>query len=172
LLDNFDKVVYFLERETGLIFGDNTLKNMLSDYLAMDGTNYIGATLDNYAWTFLYLSLNKTLYGHLVKSDSWIHKILKKYCKNIYFKPQSSKSVKLLTTKYTQVEYAFLGHSTIPKNGSATERLKFVLWQDDVEIYSEDILIDTEYFFNIVNFETWRIEPRGQRHLDIADSFR
>ncbi|MCL1999721.1 MAG: hypothetical protein FWG65_13260 [Turicibacter sp.] len=161
-----------MERETGLIFGDNTLKNMLSDYLAMDGTNYIGATLDNYAWTFLYLSLNKTLYGHLVKSDSWIHKILKKYCKNIYFKPQSSKSVKLLTTKYTQVEYAFLGHSTIPKNGSATERLKFVLWQDDVEIYSEDILIDTEYFFNIVNFETWRIEPRGQRHLDIADSFR
>ena len=172
LLTNFDKVIYFLEKELGFRWSDKDLENMLEQYFSMEGHNYIGATLENYPWTFLYLSLNHSLYGKLFQKGSFMYDRITANCKNIVFEKSTIDNCEKLNTKgWSDINCAFIGHTSTPKNGVVKERLKFCLWQDKALVYSKELSFGADYFFNIVNFDTWKTTPRGKRLLDMASKF-
>ena len=178
LIANFDKVVYFLEKEMGIIYSDKDLENMLENYFSMDGTNYIGATLENYPWTFLYLSLNQRLFGKIFLKDGFMYSRIIRNCKNITFEALATntyaenKYVKLLTKQFTDITCSFIGHNSKPQEGEIIERLKLCIWQDEKLIYTKEITLNNDYFFNIANLDTWKITERGKRHLEIARKFK
>jgi len=52
LIDQFDHVVYLLQKETGIQFSPELLKQMLETYRSARGYLYYGATLQNVPWIF------------------------------------------------------------------------------------------------------------------------
>lgn len=56
LIEQFDRVVYVIEKQTKVVFSSNALKGMLERYKGERGYMYTGATLRNVPWIFAYLS--------------------------------------------------------------------------------------------------------------------
>jgi len=56
LIEQFDRVVYVLERQTQVKLSDKALRGMLERYKGEQGYLYTGATLRNVPWIFAYMS--------------------------------------------------------------------------------------------------------------------
>ena len=172
LLTKFDRIVYVLEKETGISFSYTWLKKMLDNYFAMKGHLYVGATMDNVPWIFIYLALNQTLYKRTVIKDSWIYNIIKENTRNIEFKEiEIMNYMKIEPTTKTYLNFAFLGHEIKKKDGISVEILKFHLYQDDKEIFKEDIILNTECFFNLIEYDVWNETDRSKKLLELAKEY-
>ena len=66
LIEQFDRVVYILEKETQLVLSENALRGMLQRYKGERGYLYTGATLRNVPWIFAYMSDATRLFGQKV----------------------------------------------------------------------------------------------------------
>jgi len=66
LIEQFDRVVYVIEKQTDVVFSSNTLKGMLERYKGERGYMYTGATLRNVPWIFAYLSDATDLFAQKV----------------------------------------------------------------------------------------------------------
>lgn len=64
--NQFDKVLYFLENDTGLSFSEKLAKELLRNYLGRRGWLYREARLDNIPWIFAYMTLQQTFYGRWI----------------------------------------------------------------------------------------------------------
>lgn len=53
MIEQFDRVVYILEKETQLVLSENALRGMLQRYKGERGYLYTGATLRNVPWILL-----------------------------------------------------------------------------------------------------------------------
>lgn len=63
LINQFDRVIYLLEKTTGMGISTALAAAMLEDYRAAQGWLYQGATLQNIPWTFAYMIAAKRLFG-------------------------------------------------------------------------------------------------------------
>jgi len=66
VIEQFDRIAWFLEKDTGIRFGRRTLKNMLESYRRLEGHRYAGATPINVPWTFAYMTTAVSLYGQRI----------------------------------------------------------------------------------------------------------
>jgi len=66
LIEQFDRVVYILEKQTQLALSANTLMGMLERYKGERGYLYTGATLRNVPWIFAYMSDATPLFAQRV----------------------------------------------------------------------------------------------------------
>ncbi|MHB0818498.1 hypothetical protein ACYCFK_09480 [Stutzerimonas stutzeri] len=63
LIEQFDRVVYLLQKQTGVTLSQNALRGMLRRYKGERGFLYTGATLRNVPWIFAYMSDATDLFG-------------------------------------------------------------------------------------------------------------
>jgi hypothetical protein len=63
LIEQFDRVIYLLQKETGLGISYNLAKRMLEQYRREQGHLYTGATLTNIPWVFAYMADAQSLFG-------------------------------------------------------------------------------------------------------------
>jgi hypothetical protein len=70
LINQFDRVVYLLQKETGINFSSNMLRKMLETYRAERGYLYTGATILNVPWIFAYMSDSQSIVGQYVQKDA------------------------------------------------------------------------------------------------------
>jgi len=66
LVEQFDRVVYILEKQTQVTLSANTLKGMLERYKGEQGYLYTGATLRNIPWIFAYMADATALFAQRV----------------------------------------------------------------------------------------------------------
>lgn len=70
LIEQFDRVVYILERHTQVQLSDNALRGMLERYKGEQGYLYTGATLRNVPWIFAYMSDATPLFAQRVDGNT------------------------------------------------------------------------------------------------------
>ena len=168
LTEQFDRVVYLLQRNTDIKLGKNTLKNMLAEYLSSRGNYYMGATLENTPWIFAYMTANHKLYGQSVKKDSPLANAIKKNCPEAALEDISNNYIRISAKKgkFLDLTFAFVGHRQVRRKGETVELMQLMVWRKKDEIYKKEIVFDTDYWFSLVNFND------GNRQYDLVELAR
>ena len=77
LREQFDRIIYLLQRATGIVFSEKLARDMLTSFISMRGHLYIGTNLCNLPLMFAYMTTNQNLYGRILDKDSKIIKTFK-----------------------------------------------------------------------------------------------
>lgn len=77
LIEQFDRVVYILEKQTQVGLSSKILRDMLERYKAEQGYLYTGATLRNVPWIFAYMSDATSLYAQKVGGNPELAEAIK-----------------------------------------------------------------------------------------------
>lgn len=70
LIEQFDRVVYLIGKDTGIWFSRKMLATMLQVYRSMQGYLYMGATLLNVPWIFAYMTNATSLYYQKIADNA------------------------------------------------------------------------------------------------------
>jgi hypothetical protein len=69
MIQQFDRVIYIIEKQTQVLFSSNALKGMLERYKGERGYMYTGATLRNVPWIFAYMSDATDLFAQRIAGN-------------------------------------------------------------------------------------------------------
>ena len=175
LRGQFDRVIYIIQRDTGIIISPALAKNLLDSFLGMQGHLYVGTNLCNLPWMFAYMTTSQTLFGRKIKQDCELMGALKGHDK-IFITQESKVSAKKTTEESNQtppknefldINFCFVEHKISSKGSSHEETIKFLVNVSGKEIFHKTILIDSVYFHNLVNLPPERAN-RDEWLLGIA----
>ena len=76
LIEQFDRVVYILEKQTHVVLSPKALRGMLERYKGEQGYLYTGATLRNVPWIFAYMSDATPLFAQKVSGNDELTKAI------------------------------------------------------------------------------------------------
>lgn len=76
LIEQFDRVVYILEKQTHVVLSPKALRGMLERYKGEQGFLYTGATLRNVPWIFAYMSDATPLFAQKVSGNDELTKAI------------------------------------------------------------------------------------------------
>ena len=66
LIEEFDRVIYLLNKQSPITLSKKAITEMLSYYRQEKGWLYKGCTLDNIPWTFAYMTMAVNVFGKKV----------------------------------------------------------------------------------------------------------
>lgn len=162
--NKFDKVIYLLEKDSGLHFSKTLIKSLLEEYRGRKGWLYRGARIDNIPWIFAYMTLQHKFIGRWIVKDSKLHKELLKHKDIIEIIPTNLK-------KYVQVKpnkpglnlnFYFTNHrAKADSNDNIYEYIDFVIYENYNDSYNDfpenynriatlKIEMDINYFLAII----------------------
>ena len=155
LIKHFDKVAYIIRKDTGIRYSKKLLKEMLKTYRGWGAWEYFGATLENIPWAFLYMTDSKSLFGQYIRKDGKLYSELKK--RGVRLK-ENGEFVQIFgfDGKSFNLRHYFTKHVSEPKDGEFRESVEAVFMLNDEEILIQKIIFDHDYFFNLVNYGTWK----------------
>jgi hypothetical protein len=147
---------------------------MLDKYFSMEGHLYIGATMENIPWIFLYLSLNQTLYKRTILRDSLAFNAIKDNVYGIVF--ENTENEKYVTIEpqpeaFLNLNFSFLAHERKRRDGQFLEVISFCIYQDEKEVFKEKIVLNTDWFFNLVEYDEWIENNRNKKLLELAKEY-
>lgn len=169
----FDRVVYLLSRDTGILFSDNLLRKMLATYWKSGGYLYPWISVSNLPWMFGYMSNAKPLFGQKIRPDSELKSRIMEDVPEAAF-DEDSRHVK--GKKFCSLNFCFILHD--PGKEERDETLVFRVWQDmgggsplnHRDIFEKTLVIDQQYFMNLIHLPVERSQ-RNQRHLNLSRVF-
>lgn len=167
----FDKVIYILQQDTGILISETFAREILKDYLASRGWMYRWAALYNIPWIVLYMRGGFSPYGKFIRKESDVWKWTADE-KNIILVDGSVKGfAKLTTAQFARYNFMFWKHRRQLRNDEISETI-------DIEISKEtpngwktlaenSIAINENRFLHLISSEE-ALKIRDQRYLDIA----
>ncbi len=164
LIENFDRVVYFIKQSMGLRIPDWTLQKMLDNYLNTRGWLYSGASLINIPWIFLYQSRAQDMRTMGVLNES-IQEAIKSYDNRITFNQYNNPQCP--SGEGMELNLSFLHHKSSLVDHELTETITMnVIGNHQCVIYSEVITFDVERFSALIQSENEQY--RNSRQIDFA----
>ncbi|KAF0804371.1 hypothetical protein ACRYJU_04715 [Alloalcanivorax xenomutans] len=157
LIEQFDRVVYLLEKQIGVRFSRATLQKMLRQYRGEQGFMYTGAMLRNVPWIFAYMSDSTDLYGQAIRNDAIISALLENV-PEAYIDPQTHRLLARPTSpgqkrRYFSAALCFIRHHPRKsEQGSLLETMRLsvsVRWDQEIDptvIHEEIITFDYDFF--------------------------
>ncbi|ORL50919.1 hypothetical protein [Pseudomonas putida] len=159
LIEQFDRVVYILEKETHLVLSENALRGMLQRYKGERGYLYTGATLRNVPWIFAYMSDATRLFGQKVSGNAELVKAIGSKVPGAEISSAGrlgSKNVPGSKAPYFDLKMSFIRHRIV-KDSEASgllESMEFVVSQPrngELEhIHKEIIKFDPAWFESLI----------------------
>ena len=164
---NFDRVIYLLEKTTGIQISTNCAKQMLVDYKDHSGWCYRGATLDNIPWTFAYTIAEKNLFGCRIMDEEIITAIQSKIS-NINFK---NGFVNNDSKAYLDLKFYYIHHKANVNDEHLFESIQFTVSSNSIIIASKTVEFDHAYFRTLINSNNgyrkkWLVELARQIMLN------
>lgn len=148
LIENFDRVVYFIKQSLGLRIPDWTLQKMLGNYLNTRGWLYSGASLINIPWIFLYQSRAQNMLTMGILNES-IREAIKSHDEQITFNQYHNPQC--LTGEAPELNLSFIHHKSSLVEHELTETITMnVVGKNQCVIYSEVITFDVEWFSALI----------------------
>lgn len=172
LREQFDRVIYLLQRDTDIYISQNTAKHMLQVFLANEGWLYRTATLNNLPWTFGEVEVALPLFGRKILVDSALYKAISEKCPEVEL-VQQGKYAKVMNRdrKYVDLYYVWLDHKQDVEDEHLTETIDFWVNRGKAPnletIFRKTITIETDYFMNLIQ-PSRDTTNRNQKYLDIA----
>ena len=165
LKQQFDRVIYILQRETGIIFNEKLLKDMLISFLRMHGHQYAGINLCNLPWIFAYMTTAQSLFGKRLQNDCPLMMSLKKR-KEIAFSEDNR--IQSATNKFFEIQFAFIGHEMKSNGAELHETIDFVVSLNGKAVHTSKLIITPMRFHNLVNLPPERAR-RNPTLLRVAE---
>ena len=174
LKNNFDRVVYVIEKALNIRCTSSFWTKVLEQYLINEAYCYPWLTEANLPYIFAYRGMtHNNLYGQQVKVNSPIYNKLQKHNNVRFEKSQNGKEdYRIIFNKdrYLNLEFRFTEHRQNALDGKTLiETMRFCI--DDLTsgetIVNELIEFDETYFMNIVNNSS-NERCRNQKLLNIA----
>lgn len=177
VVTQFDRIIYLLNKQTGLHMTKKVAKLMLEEYLNKEGWRFHLATMSNIPWTFAECSRARPLFGRYVTKDSELYRILKDKCPEVVFEENdyNQNIVQIKSDKkFITLQFVFLYHKQTLKEEHLTETIDFMVFRpavsgEDEVLFQIKLPVDTNYFANLVNDKRHQ-ERRNQALLKMADS--
>ena len=163
--EQFDRIIYILQEETGIIFTEKLSKDMLVSFLQMHGYQYVGINMCNLPWIFAYMTASQSLFGRILKKDCPLMQILKKQ-REVTF--TTNNQIRGAANTFLEINFAFIGHEFSKSGTDHKETVEFVVSLRDKLIYQVKLAIDPIRFHNLVNVPMERAQ-RNQKILHIAE---
>lgn len=165
--ENFDLVVEFVKRETGIFISNGLAEEMLYEYLASKGYMYYWAALYNIPWMLLYFTMSKKCYKMMVKKGSEIHQYLatRKDVKLVRWKDSDYDVVKN-NGRFLDIEYTAIHHNRFIRDDEVVETIQLIIVSDVID-HRINLTINESRFPNYINSKAAQ-SHRNQKLLDIA----
>jgi len=176
LIEQFDRVVYILEKQTQVALSANALKGMLERYKGEQGYLYTGATLRNVPWIFAYMSDATALFAQRVGENHELTAAIRSHvpAANIdthgRLRPTSVLGAKDV---FIDLKMSFIQHRII-KDSEASglkESMVFVVSHSRkgqlVDIYKQDLTFDPVRFDRLIQMPIDHPSRRMDR-VDLA----
>lgn len=156
LIEQFDRVIYLLEKQLNMRFSQKLVRDMLSDFIAARGWQYSGATPQNIPWIFAYFSCSQSLFGRYSASKALQDAISQHYSHAVW------DSNYLKSNKgYLSPRFCFLHHQRRVVDHHLEESITFSVSDDQQNIIFEQVLpVDGSYFSNLAAMP----DDRGHRN--------
>jgi hypothetical protein len=156
LVEQFDRVIYLLEKQLSIKISRRIATDMLGDFIAARGWQYGGATTQNIPWIFAYFSLSKSLFGQKCSSPTLQQAISDHY-------PEALWVGDLLKSNggYLSPRFCFLYHHRQVVEQHLSETITFSVSGDQQQVIFEQVMpIDGSEFSRLQ-----RIPEEKSQHL-------
>lgn len=162
LISEFDRVIYLLQKQTGIRFSYNLVRKMLKKYRDTKGHLYMGASLINIPWIFAYMTDSQSLFMQNVSGNPELTKAIEDTIPTAYIldgRVMARQSTDKLP--FIELNICFIHHHSRTDNGSWTEQMTMVVstFPNSTErtqrqiIYQKQIVFDHAYFQNLRQFD-------------------
>ncbi|HGJ5898891.1 hypothetical protein [Arsenophonus apicola] len=145
LIEQFDRVIYLLEKQLAMRFSQKMARDMLTDYIAARGWQYGGATPQNVPWIFAYFARSQPLFGRYFCSLE-----LQKAIYNHYSNALWENNILKSNGGYLSPRFCFLYHHRKVVDHHLEETITFSVSDDRQRvIYEKQIPVEGNYFSNL-----------------------
>lgn len=149
LIDNFDRVIYFIKKTIGIRLSLRGQMARLENYQNSRGWLYTGANLINIPWIFLYQGRAGTLAGQGITNET-IRDVLVAWDDDITF--DSYNQIVFPAGKYLDINISFLDHRQNIVDETLDESIAMRITGNDGEvIHTERITFNHDYFTRLIN---------------------
>lgn len=175
LVTQFDKVVYFLEKQTQIGLYENFLREMLKDYFYNKGYLYYDSSLINIPIKFAHAACgsgNYRLFGRIIFNQELKEAILKEL-PNAKFKGNQFLGTE---NRRINVNFSFILHKLYHQGESLHETITlsvhYVRSEGELPtaIYEKVIKFDPDYYINLVNYDENKLsEKQREKNLKLIE---
>ncbi|EMF0115404.1 hypothetical protein OUS11_001986, partial [Enterococcus hirae] len=135
LEEQFDRIIYILKKQTGLLINKKLAKEMLITYLKNEGWLYKEATLNNLPWIFGQCSPAIPLFGRMIQKNSELHQVIQENCPEVQFVPASFSSdyvqIKNQEGMFVTLYFTFLNHEKCVVEEEIHETMDFLVFREN-----------------------------------------
>lgn len=161
LIEQFDRVIYILEKTVGIKISVNLATQMLKDYKNSYSWLHPYSTLDNIPWVFAHQSSARTIIGRIILDKEIINVLKVKFKENklpIQFGDNNQIISKLNSdgkANYCTLEFSLIHHKQSIIDNNLNESINLIVFTESGDnapppVYSKIINFDHEYFRNLI----------------------
>ncbi|WP_281687534.1 hypothetical protein [Pseudomonas citronellolis] len=178
LIEQFDRVVYVLEKQTGIELSKKALRGMLERYKGERGFMYAGATLRNVPWIFAYMSDATDLFMQRVDQNSTLKQAINEGVEGAQVGSEGRVGKRVFpsgqTPPFFDLKVSFI-HHRIRKDsddGGVFETMTLVVSVEEKrqlrDIHKQDIVFEYGQFERLIQLP----EGKGRRRMDLVELAR
>lgn len=177
LINQFDRVMYVLHKQTGIRFSRNKARQMLVQYRNERGYLYSGATLMNVPWIFAYMADSQSLFGQYIRDNPQLMAAIREKVPNADVDSDGHVQSAILPSgkgAFLNINVCFIHHKTqkIDDTTGIIETMTMVVSTEIngriVDIYKEKIVFDHACFQRLIDIP----DAAGRRQPDLVDMAR
>lgn len=161
LIAQFDRVIYLLQKQTGIRFSRNLVRHMLLKYQGERGHLYMGASLINIPWIFAYMADSQSLFGQDVSANPTLASAIEKAIPAAQILDGRVTAREIAGKRsFFELNLCFIHHrsSTGGAGEPWTEQMTMVVStpppsaRQPLAIYQQQIVFDHIHFQNLLQF--------------------
>lgn len=157
LIEQFDRVIYLLEKCIGVKISIALAEQMLKDYRGAEGWRYRGAMRQNIPWVFAYMMQAKKIFGRVLLDTELADEICSKRPDLIFTK--DSKIAAREEGKFCDLTFSFIKHRRHLEDNTLSESIEFnIANAEQKTVCKKEIDFDYDFFLRLINSkdETYR----------------
>ena len=170
LRDQFDRIIYILEKTTGIKISEAFAEKLLKSYVVNEGWMYYDSTQDNLPYMLLYAEPAYSIINRLVEKDSDLYKGILENCSTVELQSVNKKYSKVVPkdNRYTEVKFILAEHHNRVEDNHLTETFSLHIIESNNIVYSQKIEVDPDFLRRLQKLPEER-SLRNRKLLQIAE---
>ncbi len=170
LREQFDRIIYILEKMTGIKISAAFAKKLLESYVANEGWMYYDSTQDNLPYMLLVAEPAYTLVNRHIEQGSSLYDGILKNCKTIELISVNDRYAKAVPVegKYSNVTFLLAEHRRKVADNHLTETFSLQVVENDKVVYRQRIEVDPDYLRRLIKLPEER-SFRNAKLLKLAE---